>query len=68
MMKTILFVTVLLAMMGCGGDNETAAPADAAVDYGDACVSAQGNCGCVLEETYNLVTHETTTAVVCPDR
>ena len=70
-MKKILFVTVLLSMIGCGGessDSPRATPTDAAVDYGDACVMAQGNCGCIFEEDYNFQTKQIVTTVVCPER
>jgi hypothetical protein len=83
-MRTAIMIGILLGMLGCGdneapatqqaaaavtadaGSDATALPsADASTD---SCVGAQGNCGCIFEETihYGSDGPEITTQVVCP--
>ena len=63
-MKTIGFlISVLMFTVGCGDNN---APETFDAGPGDACVQAQGNCGCVLHEDISYVTGKTVTTVVCP--
>jgi hypothetical protein len=72
-MKTII-LGILVGLVGCAGESadysREALTADAGSDamqdagFGDACVMAMGNCGCVFyEEIDNGVV---TKSVVCP--
>jgi hypothetical protein len=64
-MKTLYIIYFAIAMTlaaGCG-DNSDVTPADGG---SDACVQAEGNCGCVFHEDISYVTGKTTTTVTCP--
>lgn len=78
MIRRAMVLGILVGLVGCGGNApdapvaaDAAASADAAIDAGtpaDACVMAQGNCGCVFEETihYGADGPQIVTTVVCP--
>ena len=69
-MKTaIVLIGIIIGAIGCGSEDLATTTADAGTD---ACVAAQGNCGCVLIDTithpdgapnFVRVDHST---VVCP--
>jgi hypothetical protein len=66
-MKTAIVIGLLLGAIGCGDNDAVSVDAGPAAD---ACVMAQGNCGCVIQETAHYADGSpfptVTTKVVCP--
>ena len=70
-MRTATLIGILVGLLGCsdGATSITSdvTSADAGMDAtSDACVMAQGNCGCVWYDSYDSATGVTTSKVVCP--